>query len=517
MTTPDRTEVLIVGAGPTGLTLAIELARRGITTRVIDKMDGPAPHSRAIAIQARTLELFAAMGVVDDVCAAGVRIRGANFHLSDRQRVSLAIIGIESPYPYVIALPQNETERILRARLEALGGRIEWGVGLTALTQDGAGVTSMLAHANGTEEHVRSSYVVGCDGAHSAVRHLAHFPFAGGAYDETFRIADVHVDWQGSADEMFLSLRDGHFFLVVPLDKSGRYRLFDRVPPTEATHEPTLADFQAVMDQLGPKGARLSDPTWFSAFHLHHRKVAQYSHERLFVAGDAAHIHSPAGGQGMNTGIQDAVNLAWKLAFTLRGTAKDTLLATYDTERNAVGKQVVRTTDTVFRLANSRNPFIQTLRNLVITLVVPRQAIRRAFWRTISETGIHYAPNMAVARDPGGAGVRTGSRAPDAVLVNTTDGRHTRLFPVLAAAPERYTLLLLSSAATTHAEHAALRALADTVAARYAAVVAPVWIGAGQDIAALEAEAGSDSCFRDPTGAMTAQYGAGHDRVSRAA
>lgn len=502
----QTTDMLIVGSGPTGLTLAIELLRRGVACRVVDMNDSPALHSRAVAVQARTLELFAGFGIVGEVLAAGVQTQAFSFHTGGMLRAHIDLTGIESPYPFILALSQTETERILLARFSALGGQVERQMRLTALTQDATGVTAGLTRPDGTTETIYARYLAGCDGAHSATRHLLHATFTGIPYADTFWLADVHLDWQQPGSELSVFLGNGAFLFAIPLDTHGRYRLIAQPDGADPTHEPTLAEFQALVNALGPAGTRLRDPVWLAAFHLHHRKVTHYRHGRVFLAGDAAHIHSPAGGQGMNTGIQDAHNLAWKIAFVLHNGARDTLLDTYHTERDAVGTQVLRVSDTLFRLVLTRNPTLQRLRDLAFTFVLPRGAVHRRLARTVSETDIRYAPGAAIAHDPGGAGVRVGARAPEAALTDTANGSPTGLLTVLSSFPDQYTLLLLGGTAPTPADTAALMHLAAGVQATYAPAVAPVLIES--EGSATKPYAWTGARYRDRANAMHVRYGA---------
>lgn len=506
--TPITIDVLVIGAGPTGLILAIELLRRGVSCRVVDMNDGPAPHSRAVAVQARTLELCAGIGVVEEMLAAGVQTKVFSVHTGRILRAHVAFTGIESPYPFVLSLPQTETERILLAKFMALGGQVERQVELTALTQDATSVTAELTHSDGTIEAVRARYLAGCDGAHSATRHLLPASFDGSPYADTFWLADVHLGWQQPPDEPSVFLGDDAFLFAIPLNASGRYRLIAQPNGADPTHEPTFAEFQALVDTLGPAGTRLSDPIWLATFRLHHRKVARYRDRRVFLAGDAAHIHSPVGGQGMNTGIQDAHNLAWKLAFALHNGARDALLESYHTERDAVGTRVLRGSDLMFRLVRTRNPILRRLRDLAVTLVLPRGAIQRRGARSVSEVDIRYAPGIAVTRDPGGAGVRAGIRAPDVALRGITNDKPTRLFTILAASPrcDTYTLLLLPGTAPSPAGSAALMRLAADTAKAYDSVVAPVLIESEGSMMTLRQWAGA--CYHDDANAMHTRYGA---------
>lgn len=501
------TDVLIIGAGPTGLTLAIALRRRGVSCRIVDKNDAPTTQSRAIAIHARTLELFAEMGVVDDILATGVRWRAFAYCVGGRERVRLPLHGIAggTPYPFIHGLPQNETERVLHARLIALGGWVERGVALASLAHGADGVVAILARADGVTETVRPRYLVGCDGAHSAVRHALGVPFVGQPYADTYWLADVHLEWREPPGVLFALLGEGEVAGVFPLDAAGRYRIVAQSVQGAADTEPTLADVQAMLDRLAPMPVRLHDPAWLSAFRLHHRKATRYREGCVFLAGDAAHIHSPIGGQGMNTGIQDAANLAWKLEYALRGAATDALLESYHTERAAVGEQVLRTTDVGFRAVRSRNPRVRWLRDVMLTHVLPRPPVRRRFLINLAQLAIRYAPGAVVARDPGGSGVKTGLRAPDAALVDA-DGNPTRLMPMLAAEPGRYTLLLFTGTAVTAGGVAALARLAARVRERHGAFVAPVWIVGTRR--GLPDTAGDAPRYTDPAGETHRIYGA---------
>ena len=406
-------DVLVIGAGPTGLTMAIELRRRGISCRIVDKSSGPVKHSQALAVQSRTMELFAAMGVVGDALAVGVKARGLVIAASGAERAAVSLKGIPSTYPYIFLLTQDRTERILLARLAALGGCVERETCLTALTQEVAGVTATLTGADGRTETVRARYVVGADGAHSAVRHALGVPFAGGAYDDTLWLADVHVSGDVRRDAMLLCFGNTEAFIaLIPIDTEGRFRAIIRPHDHDIADAPTLPVIQAILDALAPTKLTLHDPIWLSAFRLHHRKATRFRVGRVFLAGDAAHIHSPAGGQGMNTGIQDAANLAWKLAFALRGVATPALLESYHTERDAVAEQLLRTTDAAFQLVRSRNPLVRRLRDLLLTAVIPHEAVRRRLVPILAQLAIRYKTGAAVVRDPGGGGVQTGRPRP---------------------------------------------------------------------------------------------------------
>src|SRR5579872_4806687 len=273
--TINTTDVLVIGAGPTGLMMASELARRGISCRIIDTLPEATQTSKALAIQSRTLELFDIMGMIEEPLRQGLQVSAANLYANGKSIAHMPFDGLDSPYPFILDLAQSETERIITARLANLGIAVERQVELSNLAHDELGVTATLNHADGREEIVRSKWLIGCDGAHSKVRHLLHMPFAGAAYPEDFALADVKIHWSLPANEMHLLLHEDGIFAAFPLP-GGRYRLI--VETSEHAHkekqpEPTLADFQRYLKERGPEGATLDDPVWMSAFRIHSRKV----------------------------------------------------------------------------------------------------------------------------------------------------------------------------------------------------------------------------------------------------
>ncbi|WP_231929315.1 FAD-dependent oxidoreductase [Micromonospora inositola] len=357
------TDVLIVGAGPTGLTAAVELARRGIECRVIEKqVTPPAQADKAIGIHCRTMEIWADQGIVREAMDAGIWLTGNMVFVNGDETHRMSWELPELPYAH-LGLPQYETERILTERLATLGVRPQRGAELIAFTQDDDGVLAAVATAGGGEEMVRAKYLVGCDGAHSRVRELLGLTFSGGLgrFPQLFMLGDVDVDWDMPEGHLlrFMHETDGRMdgmLVCVPLRGESRYRIATLAPPrffaqiggqdappgfSEELAEPTLADIQAAIDQLAPPGTRASNLRWSSVFRISHGIVDRYGDGRVFVAGDAAHLHPPAGGQGMNTGIQDAWNLAWKLALAVRGIAAPGLLDSYETERRPEGEEIV--------------------------------------------------------------------------------------------------------------------------------------------------------------------------------
>ncbi|HEX9102595.1 MAG TPA: FAD-dependent monooxygenase, partial [Polyangia bacterium] len=411
--------ILVVGAGPTGLSLAIELGRRGVPFRVVDKATVRSDKSRALAVQARSLELMRPWGVADELVANGQKALAAQFFVERKPStvVEFGDIGVDdTPYPHLLFTSQADTERLLDAALARLGGRVEWGVELAAAADRGDHVAVTLRHADRAEE-ARFAWVVGCDGAHSAVRHAAGLPFAGAAYEQDFVLADLKIAWD-APERVYFFLGRGKNAVVLPL-RDGQQRIigtYGAPPPPGAGDEPSLAELEALMREVCPLAHTLGEPSWKARFRLHHRGVSRYRAGRLLVAGDAAHIHSPAGGQGMNTGIQDAVNLGWKLALVARGAAPATLLDSYDEERRPVGQRLLSFTDRLFSVATSANPLVVWARNRLVPVFAPlmmRTAARRKVaFRFISQLGIRYSG--ALVGD-------CGERAPDAIV---DGGRH---------------------------------------------------------------------------------------------
>jgi 2-polyprenyl-6-methoxyphenol hydroxylase-like FAD-dependent oxidoreductase len=353
-------DVLVVGAGPVGLTLAGELARHGVRCRLIDRAPAPLPNCRAIGVTPRTLEVWEDMGVARQMIDAGLWITGMRSVIHGQPPQDVRAPSLDLPYAQ-LGLPQYETERLLAQHLARRGLAVERGVALAALDQDPEGIRVRLSRLDGTVEEARFRYVVGCDGAHSLVRRAAGISFDGEAYPWPFMLGDVHITWDlpyGTALRALRIVEGGapDMFIAIPLPERCRYRVSMLAPaglvPAGGTDHgvqaelkgPTLADLQAVADNLLPEKPRLSDLRWSSIFRISMRLAARYQEGRVFIAGDAAHIHPPTGGQGMNTGIQDAYNLAWKLALVVDGAASEALLDSYEAERRPVGAEVVART-----------------------------------------------------------------------------------------------------------------------------------------------------------------------------
>ncbi|MFC5637815.1 FAD-dependent monooxygenase [Streptomyces bullii] len=361
------TDVLVVGAGPVGLSAAADLRRHGVRCRLVDRLPARLPYAKAVGIQPRTLEIWDRMGLARTVLEAATPLRGQLLYVNGREQARIDLkLPPEVPYGFA-ALPQYETERLLEEYVADLGTVVERGTELLSFTQDQDGVTARLRTASGVDEELRARYLVGCDGAHSIVRKGLGISYKGAAFPEEYMLGDVEADWdlpQGYAVRSSHRAEDGStddVLVCIPLPGTGRYRMTMLVPPElskqatargsaqgvrvahglDGDRVPELSHIQAVVDRLAPRATTLSRMRWSSVFRISHRIVDRYADGRVFVAGDAAHIHPPTGAQGMNTGIQDACNLAWKLALVVQGEAGPTLLASYDAERRPIGEEVV--------------------------------------------------------------------------------------------------------------------------------------------------------------------------------
>lgn len=379
MQLPAVTDVVIVGAGPTGLTLGCQLAARGVDFVLLDHAPAGVNESRAAAIHARTLEVLEPLGLTDALRAVGLIVPRFSARDRDRVLVALRFDGLPTAYAYLLMIPQSATEALLARRLNELGGEIHRPLAATALRPDGE--HTIVATAAGA---IRARYVVGCDGMHSLVRERAAIAFDGAAYPESFMLADVRMDWPLPPDEGTLFLAPDGLMLVAPLP-GGHFRIVATLDPAPA--EPSLADVQTLLDRRGParEPARVREVIWGSRFHVHHRMARRYRNGNVFIAGDAAHVHSPAGGQGMNTGIQDAQFLGSLLADVLSGRADAGILDSYERVRRPIAEEVVRMTDRMTRFAALRKPWQRRLRNGVMRVAGHIPALRHGLVMQLSE------------------------------------------------------------------------------------------------------------------------------------
>ena len=416
--------------------MAIELTRMGIPVRLIDKAEHAAQHSQALVVQARTLEQFERYGIADEAVSRGRKLLRATAMSEGKTLATVDLSRIPGRYPYGLFLPQSETERLLTEHLRSLGVQIERGTELLSFENSPEGVTAQLRHnsgpAAGVTQSIPARWLIGCDGAHSVVRNQLKIPFEGESVPLDFFLGDFELagpDVPG--DELRLHLHHGDVVFIGRLsDKLLRVIVVmhraEGAPPGD--RRPTLADFQSALDRTGAKITVMSS-VWMTPFNINERKAAGYRVDSAFLAGDAAHIHSPVAGQGMNTGIQDAANLAWKLAAVADGASAD-LLYTYGEERGAVGDALLKTTSRGLSVVTSTNTVFERLRDLVAPGLVGLDVVQDAATGFVSETAIEYRGSSIVA-DYGGAGsLRAGDRVPNPD-VELAGGKSVRLLDPL--------------------------------------------------------------------------------------
>jgi 2-polyprenyl-6-methoxyphenol hydroxylase-like FAD-dependent oxidoreductase len=512
--------VLVVGAGPVGLTAACELRRRGVDVRIIDAAPVPTDGSKAIGIHARTLEALDAMDIAARFVAVGRKIHGVNAYADGTRIVHVSLDDIDSPYSYMLSLPQSETERLLSERLFELGPAVERGVKLTGLSQDEDSVTATLAHADGPQETARVGWLLGCDGAHSMVRHSLGLPFDGAPYDEQFVLADLRISWALPDDETHAFLSPDGVAAALPMPR-GRWRLVAEA----SLEEPTLEDLTHLLRTRGAPEFFLSDPGWMTSFRIHRRISPKYRQGRVFLAGDAAHIHSPIGGQGMNTGMQDAFNLAWKLALVETGVGREALLDSYHPERHPVAEATIQGTDLATRVVTMRNPIAREMRDRLAVLISGLEVVQKRMLANASETAVGYRSSpivdearMSLARATVGMRVgegptladwvgfgsapHPGDRAPDVAIDDETN-----LQDILRHV--RSTLLLFDGAAPTPEGYANLADIARRVRERWGTHV-DAWIVVPRRSRPAHL-GGEERILLDPKGSLHRRYGAGSE------
>lgn len=410
------TDVLIVGAGPTGLVLALWLARRGVAFRIVDKAAEPGTTSRALAVHARTLEFYRQLGIADEFLELGIKLEAVNMWVRGKRagRVAFGNIGGSlSPYPYLCIVPQDVHERFLIDQLRRCGVEVERSVELAAFEDRGDAIVATLHHA-GVAEHATIRYLAGCDGARSTVREQIGAGFPGGTYERIFYVADVVMQRTESHGELDVALDDADFLAIFPMKGDRAARLIGTIRAESEEHASTLTWYdvsQRAIDEMRISVGRIN---WFSTYRVHHRVARTFRRGRAFLLGDAAHIHSPVGGQGMNTGIGDAVNLAWKLADVLKGETRDVVLDSYEPERIAFANRLVATTDRAFTFTTRDGALARFVRLGLVPLLLPivsrLRAVQRLMFLTVSQTRIKYRKS-ALSRGAAGT-VRGGDRLP---------------------------------------------------------------------------------------------------------
>ena len=427
-----KVDVLISGAGPVGLTMANELVRHGISVRIVDKSAERTDKSKALVLWSRTLELFDHAGYVEPFLAAGMQAHGAQMSNGKDVIARISLDDIESVYPYALMIPQSDTERVLEEQLAKRGVKVERTVGLESFTDQGNQVQAVLRKASGESETLTADWLIGCDGAHSTVRHGLGFTFDGTTQPSDWYLADGHISGLEPQDRLHIFWHKDGILAFFPITE-GRWRVIADLGPAQGdAHcpDPTLQEVQALITLRGTDGIVIKDAYWLAAFRINERKVSQYGRGRAFLAGDAAHIHSPAGGQGMNTGMQDAFNLAWKLSLVIGGVCKPALLDSYSVERSAVGDMVLRNASRLTDAAIVRNPIIQGLRNTVVKFALGFPQLGHRVANLLAELDIGYPRSpLTVAGAHHPSARKAGERWPERLPADPGRARFTAIGP----------------------------------------------------------------------------------------
>jgi 2-polyprenyl-6-methoxyphenol hydroxylase-like FAD-dependent oxidoreductase len=431
MKTPDT--VLIVGAGPTGLTAALELTRFHIPVRIIDALPQASPTSRALAIHARTMELFAQRGLTDAILQIGNKANTATLYARGKILGKQDFSKIDSEFNYVFMLSQAETERLLTERLTQLGVPIERSVALIAIAQKGMGseqdsVCAVLRHEDGRLEEMTAAYLISAEGAHSLVRRTLGVKFEGETLTQKFMVGDLYIESALPDDEMALFLGGSGFLAAFPLG-NRRFRIIaSELLNTPRNTEPTLKELQTAFDQDCHMPARLHDMVWSSRFVINSRMVQRLREGRIFFGGDSAHVHSPAGGQGMNTGIQDMINLCWKLAMVSSGKASASLVDTYGEERLAIIRSLLKTTETMTAGINTEHPMRQEIVTHVAPLAMDLAFVQNRVTRLLSQIGLDYRESSLSMNHRAPGSLHAGDRVPPCEVTSTvTEDKPTHL------------------------------------------------------------------------------------------
>lgn len=407
-----RPQVLVVGAGPVGLTMAAELARYGVSLRIIDKAPQPTEKSRAVVVWSRTLEMLDGMGCAEGFIDAGIAASTAHLIDETQQAIRVDFSLLDSLFPYALMLPQSETERLLRQHLETFGVRIERPVELASLQQNENGVEVTLRHGEDKQEKLQVDWVIGCDGARSTVRDLIGQSFGGRSFSTEWLMADLRLTGLATPPgEPALYFHGDGVLALFPIGPDNLFRLAANLGPAIEEGRGTdmsLAQIQALVERRGPTGLKATAAYWHGTFRVNERQVRNYRSGRVFLAGDAAHVHSPAGGQGMNTGMQDAANLAWKLAMVCRGDAEGgSLLESYHSERKEVGERTLRVAGRMTWLGLLRHPIAQFLRNHLALAIMERRPVQRFLARQLAGLTVRYRHSPL-----NGSGSKAGHRYP---------------------------------------------------------------------------------------------------------
>lgn len=411
-----QTQVIIIGAGPTGLSMAVQLLRHNIDFILLDKKEGTTTFSKAIVVQARTMEIFDEIGLAEKAISEGEITTGLNLFYKGRQRAAINISGLGeglSPFPFALSLEQSKTEKLLADHLIKNKKEINWNTAFTHFEQNDKCVTA-YCNTNGQQQKIQADYLVGCDGAGSLIRHQLDLQFKGTTEPKLFYVADVILTSTViNKNELFMYMIKKGFILFFPMEGAGHYRIVGVLPGADMDKEFKFDDIQEFIKQQIVSPVAFEELRWFSTYKVHSRKADSFMNNRCFIAGDAAHIHTPAGGQGMNTGIQDAYNLAWKIAYSLRGEINKNTLQTYNTERSENAKHLLQTTDRMFDIMSGVNTFWNFFRmNFfppLLGLITKSKAIQKKIFPLISQTGIAYPKSFLTLKSSIGK-VKAGDR-----------------------------------------------------------------------------------------------------------
>lgn len=444
METTIKTEVVIIGAGPTGLSLACQFIRYGIDFVIVEKNEGVTPYSKAIGVHARTLEIYEQIGLAQLAIQQGSIAERGRLLVGGEVRAELDFSNIGeglSPYPYVLMLEQSKNEKLLYEYLQSQGKEVLWRTELESFSQNDSGVTARITAADGGSRIIEAKYLVGCDGPKSLVRRTLGLSFEGSTFERMFYVADAQVDWHLGHDALHICLSKDTFVVFFPLKGEKRYRIVGVFPEQFAKEEGDILyeEIEARTKEEAELDLDIHDVEWFSTYKVHTRHVSSFSAGRCFLAGDSAHIHSPAGAQGMNTGIQDGYNLAWKLAFVLKGNADKKLLDTYNEERLENAKNLLRTTDRMFQFAAGSEWFLAFLRTNVLPpfakYILSFDSVKKFIFPLLSQIGINYR-HSSLSQHAGDEhfNVKAGDRMPYFVIdgKNIYDNLHQPKFHLLA-------------------------------------------------------------------------------------